>query len=163
MLGSIVFLALAPGTLAGLIPYRLTDWRVQPPLFGQAWLRAAGVILLVCGVAVLLDSFLRFALEGRGTPAPVLPPDQLVVTGLYRYVRNPMYVALLSMVIGQALLLGSATLLWYAAILWLMFHVFVLMYEEPTLRRKFGRSYETYCANVRRWRPGTGKPRPLDR
>lgn len=159
LIGSFVFLVIAPGTIAGLIPYRLTQWRMQPAFLGQPWLRAPGVLLVLGGCLVLLDSFRRFALEGRGTPAPVVPPDQLVVSGLYRYVRNPMYVAVLSIVLGQALLLSSTTLLWYSAILWLMFHVFVLMYEEPTLRRKFGRSYDEYCASVRRWRP---RRRPLD-
>jgi protein-S-isoprenylcysteine O-methyltransferase Ste14 len=153
LLGSLVFLVIAPGTIVGFIPYRLTHWRVEPAFYGQPWLRAPGVFLLLGGAVVLLDSFRRFALEGRGTPAPVVPPDQLVVSGLYRYVRNPMYVALLSIVLGQALLLSSTTLLWYSAMLWLMFHLFVLMYEEPTLRRTFGRSYEEYCANVSRWRP----------
>ena len=151
--GSLVFFLLAPGTLAGFVPYRLTNWRVQPAFFGQRWLPAAGAVLLLGGVAVLMDSFLRFALEGRGTPAPVVPPEQLVVSGLYRYVRNPMYVAVLSTVFGQALILSSATLLWYSAILWVLFHLFVLLYEERALRQKFGRSYEAYCSHVRRWRP----------
>ncbi len=153
LVGSLTFLVLAPGTLAGYIPYRLTNWRVQPAFFGQKWLQGAGAVLLLGGVAVLVDSFLRFALEGRGTPAPVVPPEQLVVSGLYRYVRNPMYVAVLSTVLGQALILSSATLLWYAAILWMMFHLFVLLYEERALRGRFSHSYEEYCANVRRWRP----------
>jgi protein-S-isoprenylcysteine O-methyltransferase Ste14 len=112
-----------------------------------------GAIMIVAGVAVLVDSFLRFALEGRGTPAPILPPNELVVSGLFRYVRNPMYAALLSVIVGQALVLGSATLVWYAAILWVQFHLFVLLYEERALRRRFGRSYEVYAANVRRWLP----------
>ena len=149
LVGSLAFLVLAPGTLAGFIPYRLTNWRVQPAFFGQKWLQAAGAVLLLGGVAVLVDSFLRFALEGRGTPAPVVPPEQLVVSGLYRYVRNPMYAAVLSTVLGQALILSSATLLWYSAILWVMFHLFVLVYEERALRQKFGRSYEASCSNVR--------------
>ena len=151
--GSLVFFLLAPGTLAGFIPYRLTNWRVQPAFFGQRWLPAAGAALLLGGMAVLMDSFLRFALEGRGTPAPIVPPEQLVASGLYRYVRNPMYVAVLSTVLGQAFILSSATLLWYSAILWVLFHLFVVLYEERALRRRFGHSYEAYCANVRRWRP----------
>jgi protein-S-isoprenylcysteine O-methyltransferase Ste14 len=153
VLGSLVFLLLAPGTIAGLIPYRLTHWRAQPAFFGQRWLPVAGAVLLIGGFAVLVDSFRRFALEGRGTPAPVLPTDQLVVSGLYRYVRNPIYVAVLSLVLGQALILSSTALVWYSAILWLLFHLFVLLYEEPTLGRRFGRSYEEYRTHVRRWWP----------
>jgi protein-S-isoprenylcysteine O-methyltransferase Ste14 len=167
LLGSFLFFVLAPGTVAGYIPYRITHWRFEPPLAGIVWLRAAGAVVLVGGVAVLIDSFLRFALEGRGTPAPVVPPDQLVVTGLYRYVRNPMYVALLCIIFGQALFFGSTALMVYSIILWSMFHLFVRLYEEPALRNRFGRSYETYYANVRRWWPRLRpwmqeRPSPLD-
>ena len=102
---------------------------------------------------MLLDSFGRFALLGLGTPAPVAPPRHLVVSGLYRRVRNPMYVAVLALVLGQALLLGHAVLLEYAAAAWAGFHLFVLLYEEPTLRRSFGAEYERFCANVPRWIP----------
>jgi protein-S-isoprenylcysteine O-methyltransferase Ste14 len=91
------------------------------------WLRAVGMVCVAGGLAVLIDSVLRFAIEGRGTPAPVAPPEQLVVSGLYRYVRNPMYVAVLCLVLGQALLFGSTTLLWYLIVLWLMFHLFVVL------------------------------------
>lgn len=153
LLGSLVFFVVAPGTIVGAIPYVLTQWRAQPAFFGLVWLRVPGAIMLAGGVAVLVDSFLRFALEGRGTPAPIVPPNQLVVSGLYLYVRNPMYVALLAIVLGQALVLGSTTLAWYAAILWAHFHLFVRLYEEPALRKRFGRSYEVYAANVRRWLP----------
>ncbi len=120
---------------------------------GLSALRYFGIVLIVAGLVVLLDSFRRFALQGRGTPAPVLPTERLVVTGLYRYVRNPMYVAVLSIVAGQGLLLGNARVLAYAAIIWLAFHIFVVAYEEPTLRRSFGAEYEAFRAGVPRWLP----------
>jgi protein-S-isoprenylcysteine O-methyltransferase Ste14 len=135
------------------MPYTMTHWRIERPFFGIVWLRAVGAALVFGGVAVLVDSFLRFALEGRGTPAPVRPPRELVVSGPYRFVRNPMYVALLCIVYGQALLLGSTTLLVYSTALWVAFHSFVMLYEEPTLRMQFGRPYDVYCANVSRWLP----------
>lgn len=105
------------------------------------------------GLAALIECFRRFAIEGRGTPAPIAPPKTLVASGLYQYVRNPMYVAVLAVIVGQALVFGSVILLEYAATVWLGFHAFVLLYEEPALHRKFGPSYDIYRANVRRWRP----------
>src|SRR5512133_56681 len=153
LLGSLAFLVVAPGTVAGLVPWWISRWRVQPPFFGAADLRLVGAALLVLGAAVLLDSFARFALRGLGTPAPVAPPRHLVVTGLYRHVRNPMYAGLLAAILGQALLLGSATLLGYALLVWLVVHLFVLLYEEPTLARTFGEEYAAFRANVPRWIP----------
>lgn len=153
LLGSLVFFVIAPGTVAGWVPYVLSKWRFQPPLLGVPGERVVGGVLAVVGVAILVECFLRFAIEGRGTPAPVAPPERLVVSGLYRHVRNPMYVAVLAVIAGQALLFGSVTLLVYAGAVWLLFHGFVLLYEEPTLRRKFGPAYDVYRGNVRRWWP----------
>lgn len=116
-------------------------------------LRALGVLLIAAGLPVLLDSFARFALQGLGTPAPVLPPRHLVVTGFFRRVRNPMYVAVVSMILGQGLLFGSAGVLLYGVLAWAGFHMFVRVYEEPTLRRRCGPEYEEFCANVPRWIP----------
>jgi protein-S-isoprenylcysteine O-methyltransferase Ste14 len=120
---------------------------------GWLLLRVLGVILIVAGVPVLVDSFARFALQGVGTPAPVFPTKQLVVTGLYRFVRNPMYVAVVSVILGQGLVLGSIRILEYGALVWLAFHLFVLPYEEPILRASFGPEYEQFCAAVPRWVP----------
>jgi protein-S-isoprenylcysteine O-methyltransferase Ste14 len=153
VLGSLVFFIIAPATVAGWIPYWLSRWRVQPPLLGVPGERFVGGVLVGLGIAGLVECFGRFALEGRGTPAPVAPTRSLVVSGLYRHVRNPMYVAVVSVILGQALLLGSRVLLLYAGVVWLLFHAFVRVYEEPTLRRQFGASYEAYRANVRRWWP----------
>ena len=126
---------------------------MQPPLLGLPGERVVGVAAVAAGLACLLDCFARFALEGRGTPGPVAQTEVLVASGLYRFVRNPMYLSVLSIVAGQALLFGQARLFAYAAVLVCVFHLFVLLYEEPSLRRRFGESYETYCLHVGRWWP----------
>jgi len=151
--GSVLFFVVAPGVVAGLVPWWISHWQMQPPFLGWRSLRVAGVALIVLGTPALLDSFVRFALEGRGSPAPVLPTEHLVVTGLYRFVRNPMYVGVLAVILGQGLLLGDARVLRYGAAVWLAFFLFVIGYEEPTLRRTFGEEYERFCANVPRWIP----------
>lgn len=153
ILGSAVFLVVAPGTVAVLAPRWISGWRMQPPFLGLPALRVLGVLLLGAGVPVLVESFARFAVEGLGTPAPVFPTKHLVVRGLYRHVRNPMYVAVVAVILGQALLLGDLRLLEYAAAIWLAFHCFVLAYEEPTLRLTFGAEYDAFRAGVPRWLP----------
>ena len=115
--------------------------------------RAVGVLLILVGLPGLVDSFARFALQGLGTPAPVAPTKNLVVTGLYRYVRNPIYVAVVAIILGQAILFGDWRLVLLGALFWLAFHLFVVAYEEPTLQRTFGAEYEAYRANVQRWIP----------
>jgi protein-S-isoprenylcysteine O-methyltransferase Ste14 len=152
-LGTVCFLFVAPGTVAGLIPWWISRWQMQAPLFGFSAIRVVGVLLIVLGIPLVLESFARFALKGLGTPAPVLPTRHLVTSGFYRYVRNPMYIGVFAVIVGQGLLLGNVTLLWYGVAVGMGFHVFVLAYEEPTLRRTFGEEYETFCANVPRWIP----------
>jgi protein-S-isoprenylcysteine O-methyltransferase Ste14 len=152
-LGSFVFLVLAPGFVAGLVPYWMTRWRFEPPLLGLPVLRPVGAVLIAAGLPVLLESFWRFATKGLGTPAPVMPTRNLVVSGLYRYVRNPMYVAVSSLVAGQGLLFGSARVLGYAVLVWIAFHLFVLLYEEPTLAASFPKEYAEFRRNVPRWIP----------
>jgi len=153
VLGSIFFLLLAPGTVAGVVPWWISHWRMQAPLLGFSAFRVAGGLLIAAGTPMLLDSFARFALQGRGTPAPVFPTRHLVVTGLYRYVRNPMYVAVLCVILGQGLVFGNVWVLGYGLLVWLGFHLFVIGYEEPTLSRSFGGEYEAFRANVPRWIP----------
>lgn len=153
ILGSAIFLVVAPGTVAVWLPWTISRWHVQPPLLGLMPLRWLGVALIAAGLPILLDSFARFAMQGLGTPAPVAPTQHLVVTGLYRYVRNPMYVAVVSMILGQGLLFGNVRVLEYGLAVWLAMHLFVVFYEEPTLRGKFGAEYEEYCRNVSRWLP----------
>jgi len=159
VIGSVVFLFVAPLTVVGLIPWWITRWQDTASFGNIPALRLAGILFIFGGISVLLDSFARFALQGLGTPAPVFPTRHLVVQGLYRYVRNPMYVALLLTITGQALLFGSLHLLEYALIVWLLTHLFVLAYEEPTLRATFGEEYRTFCINVPRWLP---RLRPWD-
>lgn len=152
-LGTALFLVLAPGTVAGLVPWWISRWRFQS---SAVPLRAAGGVLIALGMLVLLDSFVRFAIDGLGTPAPVFPTQSLVVTGWYRYVRNPMYVAVVAVIVGQGLLFGNTRVLVYGVVVWLAFHLFVIAYEEPTLRATFGAEYEAFCRQVSRWIPQKG-------
>jgi len=153
VLGSALFFVVAPAMLAGFIPWSMTHWELRPPFLATEATRVAGVALIIAGVPGVLDSFARFALQGLGTPAPIAPPSNLVVSGLYRYVRNPIYVALVAVILGQAVLFADRDLLVYGALLWLSFHVFVIAFEEPALRENFGAEYESYCASVPRWLP----------
>lgn len=153
ILGTFVFLFVAPGFVAGVVPWWITHWKFQPALWNLGPLRWLGAALLLIGAAIVLDSFARFALQGLGTPAPVLPTRHLVVTGLYHYVRNPMYVGVAAAIFGQALLFESSDLLIYGALFWLAVHLFVCFYEEPTLRRTFGDEYVAFCREVPRWIP----------
>lgn len=126
---------------------------MEPAFFGINALRALGLLLIVLSPVVLIDSFLRFSLEGFGTPSPVAPPQTLVIDGFYRYVRNPMYVALITLIFGQALLLGNTALLAYALLVWLATHAFIVFYEEPKLRKTYGAAYDAYRSHVSRWFP----------
>ncbi len=149
-LGSLIFLLVAPGTIAGLVPWWLTGWAVGE---APAPLRVVGAVLVLVGAAALLHAFGRFVLEGFGTPAPVAPPRRLVIGGLYRYIRNPMYVALVMAIVGQAVLLVQPVLLVWAAITGLAMAGFVYGYEEPTLSDRFGADYDAYRRAVPAWWP----------
>jgi protein-S-isoprenylcysteine O-methyltransferase Ste14 len=147
----VLFLVVAPGVAAGLVPWWLTGWDAAGDV---PWpLVAAGIVLVATGAGVLLHAFARFVVEGIGTPAPVAPPEQLVVGGLYRYVRNPMYLAVTAMIVGQALILGRPALLLYAAAFVAAVASFVHFYEEPTLARRFGAEYDAYRRAVPAWWP----------
>jgi protein-S-isoprenylcysteine O-methyltransferase Ste14 len=151
-IGSALFFVIAPGVVAGLIPWLITHWRLPPELFGLEVLRAVGAAAIVLGLVPLVESFARFAAHA-GTPAPIAPTAKLVVTGFYRYVRNPMYLGLAAIIVGQALLFFNAGLFAYAACVSAAFHVFVRFYEEPTLTKTYGHEYHAYCENVARWTP----------
>ena len=151
-LRSLLWTILLPGLFAGFLPWRyfglghvMIDWRSPRHLLGLAAI-AVGVVLL--GTCIW-----EFARRGRGTLAPVDPPTKLVVEGLYRYVRNPMYLSVTMIVLGEVLLTGSKALLAYWAVWFVAVNLFVIGYEEPTLRRRFGPDYERYCAMVGRWLP----------
>jgi protein-S-isoprenylcysteine O-methyltransferase Ste14 len=149
-IGTTVFLVLAPGVVAGVIPWWLTGWESD-----DLWapLRVLGATLIVAGAAVLLHAFARFVVEGLGTPAPVAPTERLVIGGLYQYVRNPMYLAVGATIVGQSLLLGQLGLLAYAATFGAAVLAFVRLYEEPTLARRYGEQYEAYRRAVPGWWP----------
>jgi protein-S-isoprenylcysteine O-methyltransferase Ste14 len=161
--GSAVFFLVGPGVFVGLIPWLLTGWQVREPVPYWAPMRVLGVILLVAGLIALIQAFVRFVVEGLGTPVPVAAPERLVVGGVYRYVRNPMYVAILAVIVGQALLLGQLGLLLYAAGIWLITAAFVRFYEEPALRRRFGADYEAYRRAVPAWWPRLRPWKPGER
>jgi protein-S-isoprenylcysteine O-methyltransferase Ste14 len=149
--GSAFFLVAAPGVVAGLVPWWLTRWRT-----GAGYpvpVRAFGAVVTGAGAVVLLGAFAQFALEGRGTPAPSAPTEQLVVRGLYRHVRNPMYLAVLAVITGQALALGRPVLLGYGALVGGAFTAFVYGYEQPALARRYGAQYEAYRSAVPGWWP----------
>ena len=156
--GSLVFLLIAPGAATVLVPWLLTGWdSTDPPLA----LQVAGVVLIAAGATVLLSAFARFVIDGLGTPAPVAPPEHLVVGGFYRHVRNPMYIAVTATIVGQAALLGRPVLLLYAVLFMAAVAAFVYGYEQPTLSQRFGADYDEYRRNVpawwprlRPWRPG---------
>ena len=147
---SLLFFILAPGMVAGVIPLALfrTGSQIQTGLFSYF-----AFPLWLSGVSILLWCFWDFIVKGRGTPAPIDPPKDLVVSGLYNYVRNPMYVGVLWVIIGHFLWFGFWNLLIYAAIVFIAFNAFVTFYEEPNLKQRFGTTYEDYLQRVPRWLP----------
>jgi protein-S-isoprenylcysteine O-methyltransferase Ste14 len=147
---TLIFTVLAPGTVAVLVPYLLLAPRAE---FEIGMARFVGVVPIVLGAVGAVWCAWDFVFTGRGTPAPIDPPKVLVVKGLYRFVRNPMYVAVGLVLGGEAILFQSLRLLAYALLAWLAWHLFVVFYEEPTLRKKFGTTYEAYCRAVPRWVP----------
>jgi len=157
VLGSVVFFVVAPGVVAGLVPWLLTRWHVN----ASPWpLRALGLVLLVAGAAFLVTAFVRSVVEGFGTPAPVAPPARLVIGGVYRYVRNPMYLAVLACIVGQALLLGQPVLWIDALVTGVAVVSFVHLYEEPNLAEQFGEEYQAYRRAVPGWWPRLRPWRP---
>jgi protein-S-isoprenylcysteine O-methyltransferase Ste14 len=158
--GSAVFFLLAPGVVAGVLPWWLTSWKSGDAAPGWSPLRVFAGALVAVAVVVLISSFARFVIEGRGTPAPVAPTAALVVGGLYRYVRNPMYVAVLTIIAGQAVMLWRPILLAYALVVALAVVSFVHWYEEPILSQRYGPQYDSYRRAVPGWwpriRPWTG-------
>ena len=153
VLASLLFTLIVPGTVGGVVPWLICRWQFQPAFFDSPATRVLGIILLGMGLVPLLESIARFALKGLGTPAPVFPTRHLVVTGFYRHVRNPMYVGMLGVLLGQALLFADLRLLAYAALIWLGFHAFIVGYEEPALRKQFDGEYADFCKHVPRWLP----------
>jgi protein-S-isoprenylcysteine O-methyltransferase Ste14 len=150
-LGAAAFFCIAPGGVVGLAPYLISGWQHEYAL--PMWARAFGAAVVAVGLVSLVESFARFVRRGHGTPAPFAPPRRLVVTGQYRHVRNPMYVALMVIVVGQALWCGNRALGLYAAVLFVLFHLRVVTYEEPQLAKLFGGEFDDYRRGVPRWLP----------
>jgi protein-S-isoprenylcysteine O-methyltransferase Ste14 len=146
-----LFALLVPGTVLGLIPFILIRRMGEP--FDLGGIRLLGLILLVPGLAIIMWCFIDFIRRGHGTPAPYDPPRRLVVTGLYRHVRNPQYIGVVFVVTGEAFFSGSLVLLGYAVFLAICYNLFVCFYEEPALKKRFGENYARYCAAVPRWLP----------
>ncbi len=153
-LKSLVFLIVAPGTVAGYIPLVLLG---SGPQIETGFFAYLAFLPWLIGAAILLWSFWNFLHEGGGTPAPLDPPKDLVSVGFYRYVRNPMYVGILLLLAGHFLWFGYWSLLFYIVIAFVIIHLFVTLYEEPTMKRKFGRPYEEYLKRVPRWLPHFNK------
>jgi protein-S-isoprenylcysteine O-methyltransferase Ste14 len=149
-LRSFLFLIIAPGTVAGYIPLALLR---RGPQIETGVLAYLAFPFWAIGLSILLWSFWNFLAQGRGTPAPIDPPKELVAVGFYRYVRNPMYVGIFLILLGHFLWFKYLWLLVYLGVVFLFFHLFVTLYEEPTLKRKFGASYENYLKKVPRWIP----------
>lgn len=149
-LKSLLFLILAPGMVAGYIPLVLLS---NGPQIETGFFAYLAFPLWLIGGVILLWSFWNFFHEGRGTPAPMDPPKELVADGFYRYVRNPMYVGIFLILAGHFLWFGYWSLLIYILIAFVVIHLFVTVYEEPTLKRKFGSSYDDYLRRVPRWIP----------
>jgi protein-S-isoprenylcysteine O-methyltransferase Ste14 len=145
-LGTFVFFVAAPGTMAGLVPWLVTGWEGSPAGWDALDL-LAGLVGLV-GLAIVVACFVRFVREGRGTPAPIAPTEELVVGGLYRYLRNPMYVGVGLVIAGQCLAFRSLALVVWLALFTVAVTVFVVAYEQPTLRQRYGASYDAYCRRV---------------
>ena len=162
-LRAIFFVLLLPGTVAGYVPFLILS-AADPVRVPEPSLSSAGAsILAIAGAAVLLRCVWDFFARGRGTLAPIDPPRVLVVSGLYRFTRNPMYNGVLALIVGEAWLFASMALLQYALLVFVLFHLFVVVYEEPVLTSQFGDAYRAYRRAVPRWgfttrpfREGTG-------
>jgi protein-S-isoprenylcysteine O-methyltransferase Ste14 len=153
LLRSVFFTFLLPGTVTVLIPYWLIASSNAGGLSNHQQLRYSGLPLIIIGAAGLLWCIWEFFSSGRGTLAPIDPPKNLVIQGLYRYVRNPMYVAVVTILLGEAIFFMSRPVLIEAGIFFVLANLFVAFYEEPSLRRQFGESYESYIQTVGRWIP----------
>jgi protein-S-isoprenylcysteine O-methyltransferase Ste14 len=143
-----------PGAVTALGPYLLLSSRFDSFRINLSHFRFLGLIPIVIGVMIYIWCAWDFTFIGKGTPAPFDPPKELVVKGPYRYVRNPMYVFVALALIGEAILFQTTILVLFAAIAVAVLHLWVVLYEEPTLRKTFGESYERYCTTVSRWLPG---------
>jgi len=153
LLKNLLFTLLVPGTVAVYLPWMIAGRQVP----ASGLVSVIGFSLLALGVAIYACCVWDFATFGRGTPAPIAAPEKLVVRGLYRYTRNPMYVGVLTVILGWAVHFRAAELLSYALVVGTCFQLFIILYEERQLKRAFGSEYEDYCARVGRWLPRLGR------
>jgi protein-S-isoprenylcysteine O-methyltransferase Ste14 len=149
-----VFTIVVPGTVAVLIPHWIVGSHSMTRSEPLAW---TGIVCMVCGAAIYFRCAWEFAARGLGTPAPIAPTRFLVTTALHRYVRNPMYLGVALVILGEAALFHSFRLVGYAVLMLFVAHIFVVLYEEPALLRQFGPSYEEYRKAVPRWIPSLTK------
>lgn len=151
-LRNLIFTILQPGLVAGLIPYLLFKWEGKA-FWPEVWTisNTVGAVLAVSGFFILMICIRRFATEGQGTLSPLDPTKKLVISGLYKYSRNPMYVGVILLLLGEAVFGRSMVLLFYTGIVFTVFNLFIFLHEERRLKRDFGREYEDYCRKVRRW------------
>lgn len=150
ILNTVLFTVVVPGTVAVYIPMRLLGGYAKP---GGGLLTWLGASVIIIGAAIYFRCAWEFAARGLGTPAPIAPTKFLVTTALHRYVRNPMYIGVALFILGQAMVFRSLHVAEYAALMLFTAHVFVIFYEEPTLHRQFGESYDEYRRSVPRWLP----------
>ena len=151
-LRNLFFTILQPGVVAGLVPYLLlrVDYK-EKILLPFHLLQYTGLFFFALGFLVMMNCILNFAIYGKGTLSPTDPTKKLVIAGLYKYSRNPMYVGVVSMLVGEAVFFQSGRLGVYSIVIFLIFHLFILFFEEPRLKKDFGAEYEHYCKKVRRW------------
>jgi protein-S-isoprenylcysteine O-methyltransferase Ste14 len=149
---NLFFTILQPGLVAGLIPYWILGSKIKnsfvKPFYGYQY---AGTILFIIGFVIMLSCIINFAVKGRGTLSPADPTKHLVATGLYKFSRNPMYIGVLLILTGEAIFFQSADLWIYTLFVFMAFNAFILLHEEPRLKKDFGEDYKNYCRKVRRW------------
>jgi protein-S-isoprenylcysteine O-methyltransferase Ste14 len=153
LIKTLVFTIIVPGTVTVAIPHYLlpSDYPFRADLL--SFFQYPGLALILFGGGFYFRCAYDFIFKGKGTPAPVDPPKELVINGLYGFVRNPMYVGIISILIGESIIFAEIDLLLYALLVLTIFHLVIILYEEPTLKKTFGESYIQYCKAVPRWFP----------
>lgn len=142
---------IGPGSVIVLIPYLIISFFSPPDYYKIVRLQYIGIIPFLIGLVISLRCFYDFISVGKGTPVPIDPPKKLVIIGMYRFVRNPMYIGILFLLFGEAIFFKSFVLLGYTACVYCLFQIFIIGFEEPMLKTKFGKEYEDYCKIVPRW------------
>lgn len=149
---NLLFTVIHPGIVAGLIPYLILGDKVNGIFVKSLQLNEyAGVIVLLAGLVIMFSSIISFAIKGRGTLSPADPTKKLVISGLYKFSRNPMYAGVTLILIGEAIFFQAMYLWIYSLLVFIAFNIFILLVEEPRLRKDFAEEYKTYCEKVRRW------------